>query len=154
MDQFYGIEIAEWPARIAEVALWLMDHQMNIRLSEAFGQLYRRLPLKKSPHIHQANALRVDWKEILPPDQCSYVLGNPPFVGKKEQTADQKADMDLVFAGVKGGGRARLRHGWYMQGRRVHPRHAALRSASSPPTQSARASRWAFCGTSSSSAST
>src|SRR2546425_11705957 len=67
VDQFYGIEIAEWPARIAEVALWLMDHQLNIRLSEAFGQLYRRLPLKKSPHIHQANALRVDWKEILPP---------------------------------------------------------------------------------------
>jgi hypothetical protein len=101
VDQFYGIEIAEWPARIAEVALWLMDHQMNIRLSEAFGQLYRRLPLKKSPHIHQANALRVDWKEILPPDQCSYVLGNPPFVGKHYQNKDQKADMVHVFRDFK-----------------------------------------------------
>ena len=58
VDQFYGIEIGEWPARIAEVALWLMDHQMNLRVSEAFGQLYQRLPLKKSPHIHCANALR------------------------------------------------------------------------------------------------
>ena len=99
VDQFYGIEIAEWPARIAEVALWLMDHQMNIRLSEAFGQLYRRLPLKKSPHIHQANALRVDWKEILPPDQCSYVLGNPPFVGKQYQTREQKAGHGTESAG-------------------------------------------------------
>jgi hypothetical protein len=115
VDQFYGIEIAEWPARIAEVALWLMDHQMNIRLSEAFGQLYRRLPLKKSPHIHQANALRVDWKEILPPEQCSYVLGNPPFVGKKEQTPEQKADMDLIFDGVKGAGVLDYVCCWYMK---------------------------------------
>ena len=67
VDQFYGIEIGEWPARIAEVALWLMDHQMNLKVSEAFGQLYQRLPLKKSPHIHCANALRLDWKKILPP---------------------------------------------------------------------------------------
>ena len=80
VDQFYGIEIGEWPARIAEVALWLMDHQMNLQVSEAFGQLYQRLPLKKSPHIHCANALRTDWKEVLPPAQCSYILGNPPFV--------------------------------------------------------------------------
>ena len=83
VDQFYGIEIGEWPARIAEVALWLMDHQMNLKVSEAFGQLYQRLPLKKSPHIHCGNALRLDWKTILPPEKCSYVLGNPPFVGKK-----------------------------------------------------------------------
>ena len=83
VDQFYGIEISEWPARIAEVALWLMDHQMNIRLSEAFGQYFVRLPLKKSPHIHCGNALRLDWKKILPPEQCSYVLGNPPFLKRK-----------------------------------------------------------------------
>ncbi|PWU15469.1 MAG: SAM-dependent methyltransferase [Verrucomicrobia bacterium] len=98
VDQFYGIEIGEWPARIAEVALWLMDHQMNIALSEAFGQRYVRLPLKKSPHIQQANALRTDWKQLLPPEQCSFVLGNPPFVGAKEKNPDQRADVDLVWA--------------------------------------------------------
>jgi len=113
VDQFYGIEIGEWPARIAEVALWLMDHQMNLKISEAFGQLYQRLPLKKSPHIHCANALRVDWKQILPPAQCSYVLGNPPFVGKKEQNAEQKADMDLLFGNVKGAGVLDYVTGWY-----------------------------------------
>ncbi len=104
VDQFYGIEIGEWPARIAEVALWLMDHQMNLKVSEAFGQLYQRLPLKKSPHIHCANALRLDWKTVLPPDKCSYVLGNPPFVGKKEQTPEQKVDLDLVWGKLKGAG--------------------------------------------------
>src|ERR1035438_6103138 len=88
---------------------------MNIRLSEAFGQLYRRLPLKKSPHIHQANALRVDWKEILPPDQCSYVLGNPPFVGAKLQNDAQRADMDAVAGDVENGGLLDYVTGWYFK---------------------------------------
>ncbi len=115
VDAFYGIEISEWPARIAEVAMWLMDHQMNIRLSEAFGQYFVRLPLKKSPTIVCGNALRLDWKKILPPDQCSYVLGNPPFVGKKEQTAEQKADMNQIFGNVKGAGILDYVCGWYVK---------------------------------------
>lgn len=65
VDQFYGIEISEWPARIAEVALWLMDHQMNLKISEAFGQLYQRLPLKKSPRIICGNALRLNWDHLI-----------------------------------------------------------------------------------------
>ena len=65
VDQFYGIEIGEWPACIAEVALWLMDHQMNIKVSEAFGQLYQRLPLKKSPRIVCGNALRLKWDHLI-----------------------------------------------------------------------------------------
>ena len=101
--------------RIAEVALWLMDHQMNIRLSEAFGQLYRRLPLKKSPHIHQANALRVDWKEVLPPGQCSYLLGNPPFVGKHLMTTEQEQDMQAVWGDTNGAGFLDYVTGWYVK---------------------------------------
>jgi hypothetical protein len=101
VDAFYGIEISEWPARIAEVAMWLMDHQMNIRLSEAFGQYFVRLPLKKSPTIVCGNALRLDWKKILPADLCSYVLGNPPFVGKHYQNKEQRADMLQVFRDFK-----------------------------------------------------
>ncbi len=68
VDQFYGIEIDEWPARIAEVALWLMDHLMNNDLSEKLGQYFARLPLKKAPHILHANALRSDWKQLHPGD--------------------------------------------------------------------------------------
>ena len=111
----YGIEIHEWPVRIAEAALWLMDHQMNLRLSEAFGQYFVRLPLQKSPRIVQGNALRLDWKELLPPGQCSYILGNPPFVGAKFQTADQRADMDLVAGHVRNSGLLDYVTGWYFK---------------------------------------
>ena len=113
VDQMFGIEIEEFPARIAEVALWLTDHQANMALSVAFTQFYCRIPLRSSPHIHVANALRKDWKEVLPPAQCSYVLGNPPFVGKKEQGAEQKADMDAVWGEVKGAGILDFVTAWY-----------------------------------------
>lgn len=115
VDQFYGIEIGEWPARIAEVALWLMDHQMNLKVSEAFGQLYQRLPLKKSPHIHCGNALRLDWKTVLPPEQCSYVLGNPPFVGQSFQTAEQKAEQHLVLSNIQARGVLDYVCNWYVK---------------------------------------
>jgi hypothetical protein len=113
VDQFYGIEIGEWPARIAEVALWLMDHQMNLKVSEAFGQLYQRLPLKKSPHIHCGNALRMDWQQVLPPAQCSYILGNPPFVGKHYQNKDQRADLVHVFRDFKNTGDVDYVTAWF-----------------------------------------
>jgi hypothetical protein len=115
VDAFYGIEISEWPARIAEVAMWLMDHQMNIRLSEAFGQYFVRLPLKKSPTIVCGNALRLDWKKILAAEKCSYVLGNPPFSGKKEQNAQQKADMQVVCGNIQGGGVLDYVTAWYLK---------------------------------------
>ena len=115
VDQFYGIEISEWPARIAEVALWLMDHQMNLKVSEAFGQLYQRLPLKKSPTIVCGNALRLDWKKILPPGKCSYILGNPPFVGAKFQTDEQRADMDAIAGDAENSGLLDYVTGWYFK---------------------------------------
>ncbi len=97
VDQMYGIEIEEFPARIAEVALWLADHQANIALSEAFGQLVRRIPLKKSPHIVCGNALQIPWESVLSPAQCSYILGNPPFVGSKLLSLFQKESVLGVF---------------------------------------------------------
>ena len=83
VDQFYGIEIGEFPVRIAETALWMMDHIMNNRLSLAFGRSYVRIPLEGSPHILNADALETDWTALLPPEECSYVFGNPPFAGAK-----------------------------------------------------------------------
>jgi hypothetical protein len=115
VDQFYGIEIGEWPARIAEVALWLMDHQMNQTISAAFGQNYQRLPLKKSPAIHCGNALRLDWKKVLPPEQCSYVLGNPPFAGQSYQTAEQKVDQHLVLSNIQARGVLDYVCNWYVK---------------------------------------
>ncbi len=115
VDQMHGIEIEEFPAKIAEVALWLADHQANIALSEAFGQLYRRIPLQKSPHIVCANALRTDWKSVLPSEQCSYILGNPPFVGKQFMTPEQKEDMSSICGHVKGSGVLDFVTGWYFK---------------------------------------
>lgn len=101
VDQFYGIEIDEFAAKIAETALWMMDHQMNNRLSLEFGQTYVRIPLRKSPHIIFRNALRMEWNELLPAGRCSYVFGNPPFIGHQWRTKAQQEDMALVW-GVKG----------------------------------------------------
>ena len=81
VDQFYGIELGEFPVRIAETAMWMMDHIMNNRLSLEFGQTFVRIPLQKSPHIVHGDALENDWAEILPPEDCSFVFGNPPFCG-------------------------------------------------------------------------
>jgi len=115
VDQMYGIEIVEFPVRIAETALWLMDHQMNVLASERFGQYYLRLPLKKSAKIVHANALRIDWNDALPKNQCSYILSNPPFVGAKYQTAEQKTDSRLVFGKTSNAGLLDYVACWYIK---------------------------------------
>ncbi len=102
VDQFYGIEIEEFPAQIAQVAMWLTDHQMNLRISEEFGSYFARLPLNKSAVIVHGNALELNWHSVAP--EMNYILGNPPFVGKQFQHAGQKADMARVFHDVKGAG--------------------------------------------------
>jgi len=126
VDQFSGIEIEEFPARIAEVALGLTDHQMNQQVGVAFSQNYQRIPLCKNPHIVVANALRTDWSTVLPAQQCTHVLGNPPFVGKKEQNAGQKADLNYVWGDAKGTGILDFVTCWYrkaaeyIQGTQIH----------------------------------
>ena len=113
VDQFYGIEIGEWPARIAEVGLWLQDHQCNVELAEALGRAYRRLPLRATPTIRVANALRTDWREVLPPTDDVLVVGNPPFIGKHLMSADQEADMTLVWGETDGAGFLDYVTAWY-----------------------------------------
>ena len=93
VDQFYGIEISEFPARIAETALWMMDHIMNNRLGLEFGQTYARIPLQTSPHILHGDALETDWTELLPPQDCAFVFGNPPFIGQSFQSKEQREQM-------------------------------------------------------------
>jgi len=102
VDQFYGIEIGEFPARIAETALWMMDHIMNSRLSLEFGQTYVRIPLRKSPHILHGDALETDWEGFLPPARCSYVFGNPPFIGQSLQSKPQREQMATVIDAQSG----------------------------------------------------
>jgi hypothetical protein len=114
VDQFFGIEIEEFPAQIAQVALWLVDHQMNLRVSVEFGLYFARIPLKSTPQIRHDNALRLDWNEVLPAQRCSYVLGNPPFLGKTYQCKEQKADLAAVMQGIHGAGDLDFVCGWYV----------------------------------------
>lgn len=104
VDQFYGIEYEEFPARIAEVAMWMMDHIANNEINEAFRLNYARIPLKESAHILHGDALEADWASLLPPERCSYILGNPPFIGKKEQSKHQKSQLRRLFGATKGAG--------------------------------------------------
>ena len=104
VSQFHGIEIGEFPAQIAKVAMWLMDHIENVELGFAFGQSFTRLPLVQSANIVQGNALRIDWKDVLPPEKCSYVFGNPPFVGHHYQSDEQKNDQRRVMKNISASG--------------------------------------------------
>jgi hypothetical protein len=115
VDMMAGIEYEEFPARIAEVAMWLMDHQMNLKMSMEFGQYFARLPLIKSAKIIHANALQTDWEEVVSKSDLSFILGNPPFIGKKEQNEYQKKDLELVFKGAKGTGVLDYVACWYIK---------------------------------------
>lgn len=101
VDQMAGIELEEWPARIAETALWLTDHQANRKLLE-LGQVFVRLPLRASPNIVVGNALEIDWHGVVDRTRVSYVFGNPPFAGKRYQSRSQRSDMSRVFRGLAG----------------------------------------------------
>lgn len=129
VDQFHGIEIEEWPARIAEVALWLTDHQMNLRVSEEFGQYYARLPLKKAPHIVHGNALRLDWRDVVAPHRLSYLLGNPPFVGSKLLNDEQRAEVAAVFYDTKGAGVLDYVACWYRKAAEYMAENPSVRTA-------------------------
>jgi len=118
VDQFFGIEIEEFPAQIAQVALWLMDHQMNVRVSEEFGMYFARIPLKTSPHIVNGNALTLDWNVVLPAERASYVFGNPPFVGAKFMDDVQREEVQRVFADIKSGGLLDFVAAWYVKAAR------------------------------------
>lgn len=117
VDQFNGIEIDPSAAQIATIALWLTDHQMNRRVQNG-GEPYKRLPLKAKANIVCDNALRRDWQTVLSAKKCSYVMGNPPFVGRQYQNAKQKDDLALVFDGMDGTGVLDYVAAWYIKAAR------------------------------------
>ena len=114
VDQFYGIELEELPARIAETALWMMDHIMNNKLSLEFGHSYVRIPLRKSAHILHEDALETNWKEFLKPEICSFVFGNPPYSGAKQQKPHQRSQVHRIVALGKTGGTLDYVAAWFI----------------------------------------
>ena len=113
VEQFYGIEYEGFPCQIAQVGMWLIDHQMNMRVSDEFGMYHARLPLTQSATIVNGNALRMDWADVVPKNQLSYILGNPPFVGARVMSDAQKDDMNFVFGKLKGVGNLDYVTAWY-----------------------------------------
>ncbi|WP_062428785.1 class I SAM-dependent DNA methyltransferase [Treponema endosymbiont of Eucomonympha sp.] len=101
VNQFYGVELEDFPVQIAQTALWLADHQMNRAVSDTFGVPFLRIPLTASATIVHGNALALDWTEIVPPAKLSYILGNPPFLGARIMSKEQKSELETVFSEVK-----------------------------------------------------
>jgi len=151
VDQFYGIEYEEFPAKIAEVAMWMMDHIANNAINEAFRLNYARIPLRDSAHILHADALETDWSTLLAPERCSYIMGNPPFVGAKFQTQLQREQVRKI-AGLGGSGGTLdyvaawfIKAGQYLHGTSspfTNPRHPELVSGSIPPPAPDPADEW------------
>jgi hypothetical protein len=115
VEQFFGIEYEEFPAKIAEVAMWMMDHIANSEINAAFRSNYARIPLRESPHILHGDALDTDWAALLPPVRCSYVMGNPPFVGAKYQTDAQRAQVRRVANLGGSGGTLDYVAAWFLK---------------------------------------
>lgn len=128
VDMMHGIEIEEFPARIAEVAMWLIDHQMNMLMSMDFGQYYARLPLKKSAHIVHANSLDIDWNAVISKQELSYVIGNPPFIGSRIMNKIQKESLTKVFDNAKNTGDLDYVTGWYIKAAK-HIQHTKIKVA-------------------------
>ncbi|MEG4235612.1 hypothetical protein QUA40_26480 [Microcoleus sp. Pol11C3] len=115
VDQFAGIEYDEFAVRVAEVAMWLIDHQMNVKVSNEFGQYFVRLPLKKSAKIVHGNSLRIDWGSVVAKEKLNFILGNPPFVGSKMMNETQRDDLIGIFNDAKGAGVMDYVSAWYVK---------------------------------------
>jgi hypothetical protein len=136
LNNFYGIEIEEWPARIAETAMFLVDQQANHELARQFGQAPDRLPIMQAARITIGNALRIDWESVVPASECSYIVGNPPFVGMTMMNKEQQDDNRFVFSELGGTRTGRLDYVacWYAKAityMKGHSTKAALVSTNS-----------------------
>ncbi len=131
VHRFYGIEYEEFPAQIAQVAMWLIDHQMNTLVSETFGENYIRLPLKQSANITHGNALRLDWHKLIDPipwekkeQRFEFIFGNPPFVGSKMMNVTQREEIKELFLKVDGAGVLDYVTGWYIKAAQYLNQHS------------------------------
>ncbi len=104
LTQFYGIELDDFAHETAKLSLWLAEHQMNLAFKEVFGQTRPTLPLKDGGNIVYGNATRMDWGEVCPKKEGYdiYILGNPPYIGARNQDKTQKVDVKIVMGHIKG----------------------------------------------------
>lgn len=120
IKQFYGIEINDFAVSVAKTALWIAESQMLKETEDIIAKDIDFLPLKTNAFIHEGNALRVDWEEIVPKDKLNYIMGNPPFVGYSLQSKEQKADILAIYVDENGkpyktAGKIDYVAGWYFK---------------------------------------
>lgn len=125
VEQFYGIEIEPHAAHIARVAMWITDHQLNQATAERFGTTRPTTPIVYSPHITEGNALQIDWEDVLTANECDFVMGNPPFIGKAYQSKTQKSDMEVFAKDIKGYKTLDYVAGWYIKA--IHYMHSVTK---------------------------
>ena len=113
IDQFYGIELNDFAVNVAKTALWIAEFQMMKETEKIVQVDLDFLPLKSYTNIVEGNALRIDWEEVVPKDKLSYILGNPPFVGARLMSKEQKEEMLSVFGKLKGAGNLDYVTAWY-----------------------------------------
>lgn len=119
IHQFYGIEINDFAATVAKTALWIAESQMMKETEDVVHMSLDFLPLKTYANITEGNALRLDWETVVPKAKLNYIMGNPPFVGKKEQSREQKSDLISVWENAKGTGNLDYVTGWYKKAAEV-----------------------------------
>lgn len=113
IHQFYGIEINDFAVSVATTALWIAEQQMLQETAKLVQFNIEPLPLKAYHNIHEGNALRMDWNEVIAPDRLNFIMGNPPFVGHQWRSKEQQEDMDLAFAGFDTYGKLDYVAAWY-----------------------------------------
>ena len=129
INQFYGIEINDFAVSVAKTALWIAEEQMMEATQEILLREFDFLPLKSNSNIREGNALRMDWGEVLPAERCSYIIGNPPFVGASMCAASQKQEIVDLFGKIKLSNSLDYVSGWYYKAAEMMLTNAAIKAA-------------------------
>ena len=129
INQFYGIEIEEFPCEIAKVSMLLMKHLMDQEISHYFGGNFIDYPIRDNANIVNANALRIDWNDVIPANKLNFIMGNPPFNGARTMSSEQKADLVHVFGDLKNSGNLDFVTPWYKKAADMMDSNTSIQSA-------------------------
>jgi hypothetical protein len=129
VSHFFGIEIEEFPCEISRVSMLLMKHLMDQEVSHYFGGNFIDYPIRENARIINANALRIDWNEVVPASKLNYILGNPPFNGARTMSSEQKADLEHVFGDLKNSGNLDFVTPWYKKAADMMDSNTAIQTA-------------------------